>query len=39
VIKIEDAERFASRQAADAATVPLRQIRELRDYSFDIVEA
>jgi hypothetical protein len=33
-----DAELFSSREAADNAIFALRQVRELRDHSCDIVE-
>jgi hypothetical protein len=39
VSKIEDAEHFVSRESADNALFALRQIRELKTYSFDIIEA
>jgi hypothetical protein len=39
VSEIKDAERFSSRQAANNALLALRQIRELKAYTFDIVEA
>jgi hypothetical protein len=38
VSQMGDAEIFSSREAADNAIFALRQVRELRDYSCDIVE-
>ena len=36
--KIEGAERFPSREAAEKALIAFRQIRELREYSLGIAE-